>query len=255
MELWNAMTAMERRAVVDALPSDIASTSPPEGDPHRIPKQRALEALDAFFKRTGRSIYLSNELPVYYPGEGMFAPDVIAVLDVDPKERLRWVVADEGKGLDFVLEVTFHGSRQKDLELNVERYAALGIPEYFVFDRVQQRVYGWRLAGSGRYEAIVPQFGRWKSQVLELELAVESARVRFYAGTAPVPELAELVERANAIVDSLQDRVALAEARAEEEKARAEEEKARAEEEKARADKAEQRVRELELELDRRERK
>ena len=50
MPLWRTMTATERKAVVDALPSDIESTSPPEGDPHRIPKQRALEALDAFFK-------------------------------------------------------------------------------------------------------------------------------------------------------------------------------------------------------------
>lgn len=238
------MTATERRATVDALPSDIESTSPPEGDPHRIPKQRALEALDAFFKRKGRRVYLSNELPVYYPGEPMFAPDLIAVLDVDPKARLRWVVADEGKGLDLALEVTFQGSRQKDLELNVERYAALGIPEYFVFDRKQQRVYGWRLADNGRYEAIVPQYGHWESAVLGLELAVEADRVRFYAGTAAVPELAELVARANAMVDGLQDRVALAEARAEEEKQRAEEEKQRAEA-------AEQRVRELQAELQR----
>lgn len=231
------MTATERRAAVDALPSEIDSTSPPEGDPHRIPKQRALEALDAFFKRKGRRVYLSNELPVYYPGEPMFAPDLIAVLDVDPKERLRWVVADEGKGLDFALEVTFQGSRQKDLELNVERYATLGIPEYFVFDRKQQRVYGWHLADNGRYEAIVPQYGRWESAVLGLELAVESDRVRFYAGTAAIPELAELVARANAMVDGLQDRVALAESRAEEAEQRAEE--------------AERRVRELQAELQR----
>jgi Uma2 family endonuclease len=251
MEVWNVMTPVERQAVVDALPSDIESTSPPEGDPHRIPKQRALEALDAFFRRKGRRVYLSNELPVYYPGEAMFAPDLIAVLDVDPKERLRWVVADEGKRLDFALEVTFHGSRQKDLELNVDRYAKLGIPEYFVFDRKQQRVYGWRLADHGRYESIVPQLGRWESIVLGLELAVEADRVRFYAGTAALPELAELVARANALVDGLQDRVALAEARAEEERLRAEEERLRADEEKLRAEEAERRVRELEAELKR----
>ncbi|HMA97131.1 MAG TPA: Uma2 family endonuclease, partial [Polyangiaceae bacterium] len=190
-------------------------------------------------------------LPVYYPDEAMFAPDLIAVLDVDPKERLRWVVADEGRGIDFALEVTFHGSRQKDLELNVERYAALGIPEYFVFDRMQQRLYGWRLGDRGRYEAIIPQLGRWESAVLGLDLAVELDRVRFYTGTAVVPELAELVARANAMVDGLQDRIAHAEARAEEEKQRAEEEKQRAEEEKQRAETAEKRVRELEAELQR----
>jgi Uma2 family endonuclease len=258
MDVWNAMTPAERRTVVDALPSDVESTNPPEGDPHRIPKQRALEALDAFFKRKGRRVYLSSELPVYCPGERMFAPDLIAVLDVEPTERLRWVVADEGRGLDFALEVTLHGSRRKDLELNVERYAALGIPEYFVFDRRQRRLYGWCLVETGRYEPIVPQAGLWASAVLGLDLAVESDRVRFYAGTAALPELAELVARANAMVDGLQDRVASAEMRAEEEKLRAEEEKLRAEEEKLRAeeeklraDEAERRVRELEAELQR----
>lgn len=222
MDIWNAMTPHERQVLVDALPSDVESTSPPEGDPHRIPKQRALEALDAYFRRKGRRVYLSTELPVYYPDEPVFAPDLIAVLDVDPKERLRWVVADEGKGLDLALEVTFQGSRQKDLELNVERYASLDIPEYFVFDRKQQRVYGWRLAEHGHYDTIVPQHGRWESTVLGLDLAVEADRIRFYAGTAVLPELAELVARANAVVDNLQDRVALAEARAEEERLRAE---------------------------------
>lgn len=44
------------------------------------------------------------------------------------------VVADEGKGLDWVLEVVCHGDRRKDLVENVKRYAALGIPEYFIYD-------------------------------------------------------------------------------------------------------------------------
>lgn len=139
--------------------------------------------------------------------------------------------------MDFALEVTLYGSRKKDLELNVERFAALGIPEYFVFDRRQRRLYGWRLADTGRYEPIVPQSGLWASAVLGLDLAVESERVRFYMGTAAVPELAELVARANAMVDSLQDRADSAEIRAEEERQR--------------ADEAEQRVRLLEAELQR----
>jgi Uma2 family endonuclease len=254
MDVWAAMSAAERRALVDALPSDVESQAPPEGDPHRIPKQRALEALDAFFRRKGRRVYLSSELPVYYPGEEMFAPDLIAVLDAEPHERLRWVVAEEGKGLNFAMEVTLHGSRHKDLERNVERFARLGIPEYFAFDRRQCRLHGWRLADSGQYAVIVPQLGRWESMVLGLELAIEDGRVRFYTGTAVVPELQELLSRANALTDSLQDRLALAERLAEEEKERAEQEKERAEQEKERADAAERRARALEEELDRQRR-
>ena len=80
-------------------------------------------------------MYLACELPVYYPGERMFAPDVIAVMDVEPHSRMRWVVSAEGKGLDFALEVHVAGERRKDLERNVERFARLGIREYFLFDR------------------------------------------------------------------------------------------------------------------------
>ena len=57
----------------------------------------------------------------------MFAPDLIAVLDVEQGERLHWVVAEEGKGIDLALEVTLRGSRKKDLEENVERYARTGM--------------------------------------------------------------------------------------------------------------------------------
>jgi Uma2 family endonuclease len=236
LEIWESLSAAERRQVVDALPSEIDGALPPEGDPHRIPKQKALDALDAFFRKLGRRVYLSSELPVYYPGERMFAPDLIAVLDVDPGERLRWVVAEEGKGIDLALEVTLRGSRKKDLEENVERYARLKIPEYFVFDRRDNRLHGWRLAGP-QYERIVPQGGRWESLVLGLTLAAEAGRVRFYLGTAVVPESEELLARANALADELQNRLASAEQRAEREKQRAES--------------AEQRLRELQAEIDR----
>jgi hypothetical protein len=40
------MSPAERADVVDQLPSEI-ELGPPEGDLHRVPKQRGLEALDA----------------------------------------------------------------------------------------------------------------------------------------------------------------------------------------------------------------
>jgi hypothetical protein len=252
------MSPLERAHVVDQLPSEI-ELGPPEGDLHRVPKQRGLEALDAFFRRMGRRVYLSSELPVYYPGERLFAPDLIAVVDVDPHERMRWVVADEERGLDLALEVTLEGSRNKDLVHNVARFAALDIPEYFVFDRRAQRLHGWRLEPGRRdYQPILPQEGRWASRVLGLELAVEGERFRFYAGTALVPETAELLQRANLLAEQMQQRMGdleellVAETeqreRAELDKLRAEADKQRAEADKQRA---EARVLELEAELER----
>ena len=227
LAVWEKLTAGERQRVMDQLPSEL-ELGPHEGDPHRIPKQRGIEALDAFFQRLGRKVYLSSELPVYYPGERMFAPDLIAVCDVEPGERMRWVVAHEGKGPDFALEVTLVGSRTKDLSENVERFARLGIPEYFVFDRKHLRLHGHRLLPTEqRYAPVVPQQGRWRSEVLGLDLTIEGGRFRFYLGTAVVPELAELVSRANALAEDLQTRLEQLEDQLSSEQQRAESAEAR----------------------------
>ena len=94
-EQWARMSPEERAKVVAMLPSDdpLDLMPPPEGDPHRKAKVGTLDALDAFFRRIGRKVYLSSELAVYYPGERRFAPDVLAVLDVEPRERNSWVVS------------------------------------------------------------------------------------------------------------------------------------------------------------------
>jgi Uma2 family endonuclease len=201
-DVWERLTERERAGVCATLPSEIRRAVPPEGDGHRIPKTRAIEALGEFYRRIGRLVYLSSELPIYYPGERVFAPDLIAVLDVPTHERAKWVVSVEGKGLDLVLEVTLGGDAQKDLDENVERYARLGIPEYFVFDARTTRLFGYRLDGAA-YRAIVPQRGRWMSTVLGLELAIEGRRVRFFHGSAPLLEATELISHLEEMMDEL----------------------------------------------------
>ncbi|HEY8429098.1 MAG TPA: Uma2 family endonuclease, partial [Sandaracinaceae bacterium] len=236
--VWDAMSPEERRRVLASLPSDIPRASPPEGDAHFRPKVRAREALDAWFRRRGRSVYLGSELPVYYPGEPMFAPDLIAVLDVGTHERDHWVVSKEQRGLDFVLEILVRNDRKKDLEENVERLARLGVPEYFVYEPLRRRITGYRLPtpSSRTYTAIVPQRGRWPSRVLELDLGLDEGRLRFFAGEAPLPDAAELIERLGALVDDAVQRAEEEARRAEEEARRAEEEARRAEEEARRAE-------------------
>jgi hypothetical protein len=122
---------------------------------------------------------------------------------------MAWVVADEGKGLDLVLEVLHHGDRKKDLIDNVERYADLGIPEYFVYDRAQQAIRGYRLPAPGakRYLPILAQGGRYHSTVLGLDLAVEGDTLRFFHGMSELFGSADLIRRLGAMV---QDRAAKA---------------------------------------------
>ncbi|HYP97421.1 MAG TPA: Uma2 family endonuclease [Polyangiaceae bacterium] len=224
-EIWDRMTKEEREQVLAALPAQVPlDLHPPEGDPHRVPKERARNALDEFFRTIGRRIYVSSELATYYPNESRFCPDILAVLDVDAHERSRWVTSHEGKGLDLVIEVHVGGCATKDFETNVLRYARLGIPEYFIFDRVGARILGYRLkANSSSYERIVPQAGRLTSNVLGLDLTLEGGMLRFYYGTAPVLFLEELVSKLNGMVGDLVEARDRALQRAEEQAQRAEE--------------------------------
>jgi Uma2 family endonuclease len=190
-EEWRAMTADERERFIqqvnDALSDPRVAMS--EGRPHATAKDRFVDLVGLHFKAMGRTIYLAEELSVVYPGEEAFAPDILAVLDVAPPEedlRMSWVVAEEGKGLDLVVEVLHSGDRKKDLVDNPIRYARLGIPEYFVYDRGRQEIHGYRLpaAGARRYERIVPQAGRLASAVLGLDLAIEGGYLKLFQGMA-----------------------------------------------------------------------
>jgi Uma2 family endonuclease len=205
---WQTLSPLERAAVLKALPSEVtdAEMSPPEGDRHFKTKARALDALRRYFARQRRPIHLGAELPTYYPAEPRFAPDLLAVLDVDDLERDKWVVSAEGKGLDWVLEVHVGGDRKKDAELNVARYARLGIPEYFLYDRARNRLAAYRLASpeARTYTPIVPNHGLYESQVLGLDVQVGEDRLRFYAGTALLLESEDLIARLQEMLDRSQ---------------------------------------------------
>lgn len=220
-QVWRELTPAEKQRVLDELPSEYPNAHP-EGDHRRIPKEKALDALQGYFQRIGRRVYLSSELPVYYPNEEKFAPDLIAVVDVETHPRQKWVVSTEGKGLDLALEITLAGDRRKDLEANVTRYARLAIPEYFVYDVLNQRLRGYCLQDRAQeYSPIVPQGGMWVSRVLGLELGIEAGALRFYSGNASVPDSAELILRLTRLVDDSVAREQAAQQRAEAEQQRA----------------------------------
>jgi Uma2 family endonuclease len=210
VEVWRAMSPVERERflvrVLDALSDPVGAMS--EGRPHKKAKTRTLDRLGLHFSTVGRAVYLAEEMAVLYPGAEPFTPDVLAVVDVvepEDDQRMAWVVADEGKGVDLVLEVLHHGDRKKDLVANVDRYAALGIAEYFVYDRAEQRIHGFRLppGGARRYQRLVPQGGRYTSTVLGLDLAVAGGALRFYVGQAELPGTADLIGRLHGMVGEL----------------------------------------------------
>ncbi|WNG53842.1 Uma2 family endonuclease [Archangium gephyra] len=261
-EEWARMSEVERARVVEELPGEVTwdEMAMPEGDLHSQAKMGALQALKGYFSRQQRRVYVGSELPVYYPAERRFAPDLVVVLDAEAHPRSKWVVSHEGKGLDWVLEVHVGGDRKKDAEYNVERYARVRIPEYFIYDRARQRLYGYRLPSpeAREYVPIASEGGRFSSEVLGLELQVEEGRLRFWAGSALLLEYEELIDRMRETMKGLQQR-ADADARQLEEseqlrqetEQRLAEETRRREEETQRREELDQRLAEARAELER----
>ena len=249
-EAWQAMTEAARERFLDeatlALQRESALT--PEGFPHFFNKNRAYNVLRDPFDRVGRGIFLACELPVFYPGVSPFAPDLIAVVDVDSvparESRRRWVVATENRGIDLALEILFDGDRQKDLGRNVELFASLGISDYFVYDVLRRRLHGFRRL-DGAYREIRPRGTALWSGILGMELDLVEDMLTFSIGGASVPASPERLGRRERIAERLNSRVAEAEASVQAERSRADQalldleaERARALAQEARADQA-----------------
>jgi Uma2 family endonuclease len=252
----------ERARVVESLPGEVTwdEMAMPEGDRHFQAKVRTLDVLKGYFGRQRRKVYLGAELPVYYPAEPRFAPDLLAVLDVETQEREKWVVSHEGKGLDWVMEVHVGGDRKKDAVYNVKRYARLGIPEYFIYDRSRERLEGYRLATpeAREYTRLEPRQGRLVSEVLGLELEVADDKLRLWAGNALLLESGEMLARAMERLEELarqREEDALlreeAERRREEVERRLAAEARWREEEARRREELERRLAELQAEMER----
>jgi Uma2 family endonuclease len=226
-EAWARMSPVQREQAVEAL---FASESleeieereaMAEGDPHFYAKMGIRSTLRSHFGRLGRIIYVGADIKVYYPGQKGFTPDVIAETHVDPRPRDGWVVTAEGKGVDLAFEVHYKGNWRKDFVANVARYAGLGIQEYFAYDIRRQILRAYRLPRVGAaYEPIPARGGRFRSRVLQLDVALEAGQVRFYEGGAILVSETELVSKLEHMVDA-------ASARAEEQASRAEQAAAR----------------------------
>jgi Uma2 family endonuclease len=255
-EIWEKLTDEQRRVVVESLPSELppSEASPPEGDLHLDAFVEPREALRRWFRDRGRAIYVAGNLPIYYPGERMFSPDLVVVDGAEQRPRDSWIVdAEGGKGLDVAVEIVVRGDRKKDLEKNVERYARLGIPEYYLFDRRRLTLAAWQLVGS-KYQRRMAQGGRYHSVVLGLDLWLDGERLRFSLGDASVPFADELISRVTRLSAEAHDRVERLETElAEQHRLREEEQRLREEEQRLREE--ERRLREEERRLREEERR
>ena len=119
------------------------------------------------------------------------SPDLLIAFDVDPELYYRsngYVISEQGKPPDFVLEVASESTARRDLGVKRDDYAAFGIPEYWRFDETGE-YYGDRLAGErlvdGVYEAIeIERLSedtlQGHSDVLALDIRWHDGRLEWY---------------------------------------------------------------------------
>ena len=113
---------------------------------------------------------------------------MFVVKGVAKHQRPNYLIWEESKGPDVVIELTSRTTREEDIEDKYELYQdTLRVPEYFLFDPLgeylRSSLEGYRLR-RGRYEAITPVKGRLPSKVLGLHLEGHGRDLRLYDPTA-----------------------------------------------------------------------
>jgi Uma2 family endonuclease len=157
-----------------------------ETDLHRELMIDLIETLKAHFEADPMT-YVSGDLLLFYE-EGNkrkhVAPDVFVVRGVPMRQRSNYLLWEEGKGPDVIIEVTSKTTRREDQTKKRALYReVLRVPEYFLFDPTEDYLkppmQGYRLVG-GDYIPIDRIDGRLPSEVLGLHLQRVGWSLRLY---------------------------------------------------------------------------
>jgi Uma2 family endonuclease len=185
---------------------------------HRDAMIDLIPTLQAYY-RDDPMAYVSGNMLVYYE-EGNkrrhLAPDVFVVRGIPKHERLNYLVWEEGKGPDLVIELTSKSTRREDQTTKRDLYRdVLRVSEYFLFDPLAEYLdpplQGFRLV-AGEYAPIDPRDGRLPSEVTGLHLESRGRALRLYSPElglvlpTPAERMAEAeaeVERLRAELESL----------------------------------------------------
>lgn len=186
-----------------------------------------------------QDFFVGGNMFVYYLKDGhtrheALGPDVFVALDVPRRERKSWVVWQEGKGPDVVIELLSESTASRDRGEKKRIYQdVLRVAEYFWYDPFSHEWAGFLLQ-NGVYEPIAPDAdGRLWSQRLGLALVRREGE---YLG---VPTRWLRWETPEGAI------LATAEEAASRQQQRAEQEQQRAEQERQRAERLAARLREL----------
>jgi Uma2 family endonuclease len=161
-----------------------------ESDFQLQPLLYAVTTLRTHFQERA-DVYVAGNMFIYYEAgnpEAVVAPDVFVVLGTTKRDRASYMLWEEPKGPDFVLEITSRSTRTKDQGPKRGTYAFLGVREYFQYDPTHDylvpALQGARLV-AGSYQALLPTTlpdGTLvlHSEVLGFDVRLEEGTLRFY---------------------------------------------------------------------------
>ena len=165
---------------------------PPERNPDEVTSYQYVHLtgnphfLARHFGRPETTIVGAELYVVAQRGGRRRVPDLLIAFDVAPElyeEQNGYVIADQGKPPDFILEVASPSTARVDTVDKREEYAELGVSEYWRFDHTGES-HGTRLAGDrlvgDRYEPIA--IVELESEVLQGESDVLGLWLRWDHG-------------------------------------------------------------------------
>jgi Uma2 family endonuclease len=155
-----------------------------ESDLHRDEMVYFIDALKDHY-RDDPLVYVAGNLFLYYEKgrpRSVVAPDVFVVRGVAKRQRRVYKLWEEGVPPCLIVEVTSESTRDEDLVTKRDRYAQLGVEEYFLYDPtadyLPSRLEGLRLV-KGRYRKIqLEPDGSLLSRTTGVRLVLEGPLVR-----------------------------------------------------------------------------
>ncbi|HZS06882.1 MAG TPA: Uma2 family endonuclease [Blastocatellia bacterium] len=142
----------------DELPYD--DGKPMETPRHRQQMNLLIESLELHWADRD-DFYVGGNMFVYYNVEqqkknDFTGPDFFLVLNVPRREHKSWVIWQEGKGPDVVIELLSDSTADYDLnEKKLIYQDRVRVPEYFCYDPFSFELVGFQLE-SGKYQPIPP---------------------------------------------------------------------------------------------------
>lgn len=223
---------------------------PMETQRHKTQMELLMDSLTPWLETRSQG-YVGGNMFVYYSlaqvkNQDFRGPDFFVVLGVPKGERQSWVVWEEGKPPDVVIELLSDSTAEADKhEKKLIYQDHMRVSEYFWFDPFKPDDWAGFSLQQGEYQPMSPNAeGNLVSHTLQLALVrwqgtykgIEATWIRW-------------ARLDGTLLPTVEETAAGAQQRAEQERQRAEQERQRAEQERQRAEQERQRAEQAEAQL------